>query len=89
MLDFLFGMTTMGFLVAGLFFFRFWLRTSDAIFVYFGISFCLLAVSQALGPFVDGDRIWIYLLRLAAFTLLIVGIVVKNLGQATRKADGD
>jgi hypothetical protein len=89
MLDFLSGMTTMGFLVAGLFFFRFWSRTGDAIFVYFGISFCVLAISQVLGTLADisgDDRHWIYLLRLAAFTLLIVGIVVKNLGQATRKA---
>lgn len=85
MLDFLSGMTTMGFLVAGLFFFRFWIRTSDAIFVYFGISFCVLAISQALGTLADisGEgRIWVYLLRLAAFTLLIVGIVVKNFGNA-------
>ncbi|MPZ40091.1 MAG: hypothetical protein GEU95_18950 [Rhizobiales bacterium] len=91
MLEFLSGMTTMGFLVAGLFFFRFWARTRDAIFVYFSVSFCLLAISQALGTLAEiprDARTWIYLLRLAAFTLLIVGIVAKNFGQATRKAGG-
>ena len=78
---FLSGMTTMGFIVASLFFFRFWRRTGDEIFVYFGASFCMLAVSQAIGSLVEipgDDRAWIYLLRLAAFALLIVGIVVKN-----------
>jgi hypothetical protein len=92
MLDFLSGMTTMGFLVAGLFFFRFWVRTGDTIFAYFGVSFCLLAIGQILGTLVEfsGDGLpWVYLLRLAAFTLLIVGIVAKNFGQAARKADGE
>lgn len=78
---FLSGMTTMGFVIASLFFFRFWRRTRDEIFVYFGASFCILAVSQAIGSlaeFAGDERAWIYLLRLAAFALLIVGIVVKN-----------
>jgi hypothetical protein len=78
---FLSGMTTMGFVIASLFFFRFWRRTRDEIFVYFGASFCILAVSQAIGSLAEipsDDRTWIYLLRFAAFTLLVVGIVVKN-----------
>lgn len=89
MLDFLSGMATMGFLVAGLFFFRFWARTADALFAYFGVAFCLLAISQALATltgFRGDDRTWIYLLRFAAFALLIVGIVAKNSRQLTRKA---
>jgi hypothetical protein len=92
MLDFLSGMATMGFLAAGLFFFRFWSRTRDVIFVYFSVAFCLLAISQALGtltPLPGDDRAWIYLLRLAAFTLLIVGIVAKNFGPSTRQAGGE
>jgi hypothetical protein len=79
---FLSGMITMGCLMAGLFFFRFWRRTSDALFVYFGVSFCLLAAGQTLSLLFETpreDRSWIYLLRLAAFILLIVGIVGKNL----------
>jgi hypothetical protein len=90
MLGFLSGMTAMGYIIAGLFFFRFWWRTRDRLFVYFGVSFCLLAIGQALsarsGIPSDGQS-WIYLLRLAAFTLLIVGIIEKNLGEATRKPD--
>jgi hypothetical protein len=81
MITFLSGMATMGFLVAGVFFFRFWRKTSDSLFIYFGISFCLLAAGQALVTLTQipsDDRAWIYLLRLAAFMLLIVGIAMKN-----------
>jgi len=84
---FISGMTTMGLVVASLFFLRFWRRTGDTLFVYFGMSFCLLAVSQALAAIsgVPGDdRSWIYLLRLAGFLLLIVGIVSKNLRRSTQ-----
>jgi hypothetical protein len=92
MLDFVSGMATMGFVAAGLFFFRFWSRTRDAIFVYFSVAFSLLAIGQALGTLTElagDDRAWIYLLRLAAFALLIVGIVAKNFGPSTGKAGGD
>jgi hypothetical protein len=86
---FLSGMTTMGYVIAGLFFFRFWWRTSDVLFVYFGISFFILAVSQAasaLAAIPSEDLTWIYLLRLAAFTLLIIGIIQKNIGEAGRNS---
>ena len=91
LLDFLSGMTTMGYVIAGLFFFRFWWRTSDRLFIYFGVSFCLLAGGQALSALAEipsDDQVWIYLPRLAAFTLLIVGIVAKNVGEANRGARG-
>jgi hypothetical protein len=85
---FLSGMITMGFVIASLFFFRFWWRTRDMLFVYFGVAFCLLAISQALNAIAGipgDDQAWIYLLRFVAFALLIVGIVAKNVGDATRK----
>jgi hypothetical protein len=81
MSGFLSGMITMGYLLAGLFFFRFWRRTKDMLFTYFGVSFLLLAVSQGLSALAEipsEGKSWIYLLRLAAFTLLIVGIIWKN-----------
>ena len=81
MVDFLSGMSAMGSLVAGLFFFRFWRRTGDTLFVYFGISFWLLAITQVVAMLLDSpheSQSWIYLIRLAAFVVLIVGIVSKN-----------
>ncbi len=92
MLDFISGMVTMGFVAAGLFFFRFWSKTRDAIFVYFSVAFGLLAIGQTLATLTElpaDDRAWIYLLRLAAFTLLIVGIVAKNFRPSTGKAGGE
>lgn len=87
MLNFLSGMTVAGFLIAALFFFRFWVRSKDALFVFFGISFILFAISQAASPFLDSphdDRTWIYLLRLAGFALLLVAIAGKNLRKSQR-----
>jgi hypothetical protein len=89
MTNFISGMTTMGYVIAGLFFFRFWWRTKDKLFIYFGTSFVMLAISQALNALADipsDDQAWVYLLRLAAFTLLIVGIIAKNLTETRRKA---
>jgi hypothetical protein len=80
--DFVSGTITMGFVIAGLFFLRFWRRTGDGLFVAFACAFWLLAVNQglvALAGIPREDRSWIYLLRLAAFTLIIVAIVRKNL----------
>lgn len=75
------GLITMGFLVASLFFARFWRRTGDALFAAFAAAFILLALNQALVIVLNLEREelgWIYLLRLAAFTLIILAIVGKN-----------
>lgn len=81
MLEFVSGLITMGFLVAGLFFLRFWRRTADNLFAFFALAFVLLAVTQGLTAFAHiplEERTWLYLLRLAAFTLILVGILFKN-----------
>jgi hypothetical protein len=79
--SFLAGMITMGFVVAALFFFRFWRRTRDLLFATFGAAFLLLAVNQAvvaLALLPREEQPYAYLLRLLAFALLIVAIVRKN-----------
>lgn len=68
--------------VAGLFFLRFWKRTSDALFMSFAMAFALLALNQillALGGFEREEQSWIYLLRLLAFLLIIAAVIRKNL----------
>ena len=84
LLDFLSGAVTMGFFVCGLFFWQFRARTRDALFFWFAIAFWLLALGQALlaltGIPVE-ERSWIYLIRLAAFLLIIFAILRKNLGS--------
>jgi hypothetical protein len=81
--DFLAGAVAMGFLVGGLFFLRFWTRTRDGLFLAFAIAFWLLAIGQALLALTGvpmEERSWLYLFRLAAFLLILFGILRKNLG---------
>ena len=79
-LPFLSGAACMGFAVAGLFFLRFWRGTRDRFFLAFAGAFWLLALQSAtvLGDIPDEARSWTYLLRLAAFLLIIAAIVLKN-----------
>lgn len=86
MYDFVAGMITVGFLIAAVFFFRFWKRTSDWLFAIFGVAFVLFAINQAATTsslLLRDDQSWIYLFRLAGFVLLIVAIVVKNISPRT------
>jgi hypothetical protein len=79
--DFLSGGITMGFVVAGLFFLRFWKRTGERLFLAFALAFWLLGLVQALLSFTDipvEERSWLYLLRLVAFSLILLSIWAKN-----------
>jgi len=85
MYNFLAGMTAAGFLIAALFFFRFWRRTGDSLFAIFGISFILFALSQTGSLLFDtphDDKTWVYLLRLAGFIFILVAIIRKNIGES-------
>ena len=80
--DFLSGAVTMGFVLAGLFFLRFWRRTHDGLFLAFALAFWLLGLTQALLSFSNipvEERSWVYLFRLAAFALILASIGLKNL----------
>jgi hypothetical protein len=79
--SFLSGAIAMGFWLAGLFFLRFWRRTRDELFLAFTLAFWLLGLGQALlvfSPVPVEERSWLYLLRLAAFVLILVAIWRKN-----------
>jgi len=82
--EFFAGFLAAGFLVAALFFLRFWNRTRDGLFMAFALAFALLALQQFLTTFLglpEEDRSWIYLLRFAAFSILIFAILRKNVGR--------
>lgn len=79
--SFLSGAITMGFLVAGLLFLRFWHRTRESLFAWFAAAFCLLGIAQALlalSVVPVEERSWLYLLRLAAFALILVSVWRAN-----------
>jgi hypothetical protein len=86
---FMMGANTVGFLAAGVFFLRFWRRTRDGLFIAFSTAFFLLAANQALvalSGIPREEQSPIYLLRLAAFSLLIIAIVRKNMtSRSTRR----
>ena len=82
---FISGMVAAGFLVAGLFFIRFWRKTHDGLFMSFALAFWLLGLGQALVALTDipvEERSWIYVLRLAAFSLILLAIFRKNRAAA-------
>jgi peptidoglycan/LPS O-acetylase OafA/YrhL len=75
------GLITMGFVIAGLFFLRFWRRSRDVLFAAFAAAFWLLAANQTLLVLADvpaEEKSWFYLLRLAAFGLIIAAVTLKN-----------
>ena len=81
--DFLSGAVSLGFFVCALFFLRFWKRTRDGLFMAFALAFSLLGLGQAilaLANIPTEERGSIYLLRLAAFALIIFAILRKNRG---------
>jgi hypothetical protein len=78
---FLSGLITGGYLVAGLFFAKFWARSRDPLFATFAAAFWLLALDEVALAFVNishDNQSWTFLLRLAAFTLLAVAVAYKN-----------
>jgi O-antigen/teichoic acid export membrane protein len=75
------GAIVMACLVITVFFLRYWRRTGDRLLVMFAAAFFLLAANWAILSFVDDQderRPYLYLMRAAAFVLIIVGIVDKN-----------
>ena len=81
LLDFLSGAIAAGFVVAGLYFLRSWKRTREGLFLAFAAAFWLLGLAQGLITFADiplEERSWLFLLRLAAFALILASIWKKN-----------
>jgi hypothetical protein len=84
MFIFLSGAITVGYLLAGLFFLRFWVKSRDRLFLVFAAAFWLFALNQAitgLGDISREELSSVYLLRLAAFSLIIIAVVRKNIGK--------
>jgi membrane-associated PAP2 superfamily phosphatase len=79
--DFLSGAVALGFAACALFFLRFWRRTREELFLAFAIAILLLGVGQtilALANIPTEERGALYLIRLAAFALILVAIYRKN-----------
>lgn len=82
MIEFLSGAITMGFIVAAVFFLRFWRRTRDRFFFAFAVAFLLLALNQALAQWLgaaDERVMYTYLLRVLGFVIILAAIIDKNM----------
>ena len=78
---FLAGAATVSLLVIALFFLRFWKKTRDRLFLYFSAAFLILMVERLIRAAMIVENEWtpyVYLVRLAAFVLIILAIVDKN-----------
>jgi hypothetical protein len=79
--QFLWGALTMACVTVALFFLKFWSQTRDRLFVAFSAAFAVMAVNWAvlgLTPPSDEARHFVYAIRLAAFALIVAGVVDKN-----------
>ncbi|TAK83479.1 MAG: hypothetical protein EPO20_17690 [Betaproteobacteria bacterium] len=84
MIEFMSGAVTLGFVIAAVFFLRFWRRTSDRLFLVFALGFFLLALNQALAQWLGAadERVgYAYLLRVIGFVIILAAIVDKNLAR--------
>ena len=81
MIEFLSGAVTLGYIVAAVFFLRFWRRTADRLFLAFAWAFFLLALNQGVAQWLGAadERVgYTYLLRVIGFILILAAIVDKN-----------
>jgi hypothetical protein len=82
---FLLGMISTLSLIAALYFFKFWRRTSDGLFLAFSIAFFIEAGNRIAVIFVrnpsEGSPS-IYLIRLGAFLIILAAILRKNYGSS-------
>jgi hypothetical protein len=82
------GALTAAYLVAALFFLSFWRDTRDRLFGFFAGAFMLLALQRialAWAMANQWDTTAYYILRLAAFVLILIAILDKNrAGRAFR-----
>lgn len=75
------GAIVMAAAVIALFFLRYWRQTGDRFFLYFALAFILEATQRLLGamrPVDTPDSPLYYLIRLAAYALILVAIIGKN-----------
>lgn len=83
---FLNGISVMGHCTAGVFFLRFWHKTADRLFLMFAIAFWLLGAIRfamlLLGQ--PEEDHYLYWFRLAAYLLILIAIVDKNLAWRKR-----
>ena len=78
------GAIAVGWLVAGLFFFRFWRQTHDRFFLWFALSFWLESANRVALGLWDGATEHspvLYGVRVVAYGLILLAVWQKNRPQ--------
>ena len=82
--NFVSGAIAMSSFIAALFFLRFWKSTRDRFFIFFGAAFLIEGVNRiflahaAIHEAIPEEVPILYLIRLAAFSLILFAIFDKN-----------
>lgn len=79
--SFISGGVAVAFFMIGVSFFRFWQSSRIQLFRLFSIAFFLLTIERVVLLLVrtdDESAFYIYMIRLAAFCVIIAGIIVQN-----------
>lgn len=87
MKQWLLGAIGTGSWIVGTFFARYWRRTHDRLYLFFAASFLIQAIDRLLLGLYGGaseDDAFFYVIRLAAYLLIVVAIIDKNRGLAPR-----
>lgn len=90
MAEFLSGMIGAAYLIVGLFFLRFWRNTGDRLFAFFAAAFWILALQRVILAFFDTtveNVAYVYLVRLVAFSLILIAIIDKNRKVSSGRQD--
>jgi hypothetical protein len=75
------GALLAGYAMVALFFLRFWVSSRDRLFALFALAFAVLATQRLALSLTHAsmeDQTVFYLLRLAAFIIIIIAIIDKN-----------
>lgn len=81
MIDVLAGALIAAYSVIALFFLKFWVQSRDRLFAMFSLAFGVLAVQRLAISFTREtmeDQTVFYLMRLAAFLIIVFAIIDKN-----------
>jgi hypothetical protein len=79
--SFLAGVIFMGCLAIAFHFLRLWRRTHDRLFAFFLTAFLVLAFERVVLVIVSAQNEFapfVYIVRLVAFAIIIIGVVDKN-----------
>jgi hypothetical protein len=78
---FLLGVVVTSSIIAAGFFYRFWRRTQDRLFLAFAAAFLIEGLNRLSFLFIESPNEGspaIYLVRLLAFLIIVMAIVAKN-----------